>query len=417
MHPMAVLGILLSLTAILGWVNRRWLKLPSSVALMAMSLVLSVGFLIVGGTAASVSRRWMETLNFSEVLLHGMLAFLLFAGALHVEINDLLESKWTILILATVGVLGSTILVGLGTWGLSASLGLALPAVHCLLFGALISPTDPIAVLSILRQAEAPRSLETKISGESLFNDGIGVVVFLTLLKFAQSGETISMLQVLGLFALEVFGGIAIGLGLGYVAYRMLRSVDDYPVEALITLALVTGGFALADAVHASGPLAMVVAGLLIGNQGRRLAMSKVTREHLDRFWELIDEILNAVLFLLIGLESLLLTLEGRYFLAGAAAVPMVLLTRLVCVGGPVEILRSMGRPFAPRAIRVMTWGGLRGGISVALALSLPEGPMRGAVLTMTYVVVAFSVLVQGLTVRHLIRRSLDAPALPRKGN
>ena len=354
------------------------------------------------------AERLVRGIPFEKVLLEGMLGLLLFAGALHVNLGDLLASKWSVATFATVGVVGSTFAVGGLLFALSAALGLELRWIHCLLFGALISPTDPIAVLSILKQLGAPKALETKIAGESLFNDGIGVVVFLTLLDVAAGGGELDFGHVVALFAAEAVGGVALGLALGYGAYRLLKSVDNYEVEILVTLALVVGGYALAGAIHTSGPLAMVVAGLLIGNHGRQFAMSARTREHLDTFWELVDEILNAVLFVLIGLEVLVLTLSGRYLLAGLIAIPLVLLARLVTVGVPVTILRLFRR-FSPRAVRVLTWGGLRGGISVALALSLPHATLEAAavretLLTITYVVVAFSIVVQGLTIKHLLK-------------
>lgn len=405
-----ILAILLVLAAALAYLNHRFFRLPRTIALMLMSLAVSL-VLIALRHVHEPFEAWAEQLirsiPFEKVLLEGMLGLMLFAGALHVNLGDLLANRWSIATFATVGVVGSTFLVGGLVYALSAALGLGLEPVHCLLFGALISPTDPIAVLAILKQARAPKRLATRIAGESLFNDGIGVVVFLTLRRIAEPGSAVGLAQIVGLLAAEAVGGVALGLALGYLAYRMLKSVDNYQVEVLVTLALVTGGYALAGAIHTSGPLAMVVAGLLIGNHGRRLAMSDRTREHLDMFWELVDEILNAVLFVLIGLEVLVLTLSGRYLLAGAIAIPLVLLARLVAVGLPVAILQRF-RPFDPRAVRILTWGGLRGGISIALALSIGQASVgasvREVILTMTYVVVAFAIIVQGLTIKRLVR-------------
>jgi len=409
MELFQILAILITLAAAFRYVNHRFLRMPPTIALMLMSLVVSLVLLGAGRASEAFSagierhvRGWVERIDFSKLLLEGMLGFLLFAGALHVDLNDLADSRWSIGTFATIGVLGSTFAVAAMVRGVTALLGLELAWIHCLLLGALISPTDPIAVLGILKRAGAPKGLETKLAGESLFNDGIGVVVFLTLLGIAGDEHAARPGHVLGLFALEAGGGVALGLVLGYAGYRVLKSVDNYGVEILVTLALVMGGYSLAGAIYASGPLAMVVAGLLIGNHGRRLAMSKEVREHLDTFWELIDEILNAVLFVLIGLEVLVLRLTGWYLLAGLIAIPLVLLARLATVGIPVRLL-ALRRPFAPRAIRILTWGGLRGGISVALALSLPAGPARDLILTMTYIVVAFSILVQGLTVKRLV--------------
>jgi len=409
-----IIAILITLAALLAYVNHRFLRLPQTVGLMLLSLAVAIVLLVLGRVGGPVGRAVEETarsvmrekIDFPAVLLHGMLSLLLFAGALHVRLEDLLASKWSISILATIGVIGSTFVVGAMVYGLSACLGLGLAWLFCLLFGALISPTDPIAVMAILKKAGAPKTLETKIAGESLFNDGIGVVVFISVLEIATGDHGATVGGIAQLFLAEVLGGVALGLVLGYLAYRLLKSVDNYQVEILITLALCLGGYALAHAIHTSGPLAMVAAGLLIGNR-EHLAMSARTREHLGTFWELIDEILNAVLFVLIGLEVLVLTLDGMYLLAGVLAIPLVLLARLVTVGLPMRLL-AIRRQFAPRAITILTWGGLRGGISVALALSLPhstpEQPVpRELVLTMTYVVVAFSICVQGLTIGKLV--------------
>jgi len=411
MGAFEIVAALLTLAAAFSYLNHKFLRWPAAIALMVMSLTVSLGLIALGPAVPSVVRAAEELLrqriDFSELLLKWMLGFLLFAGALHVDLNDLSEHKWSIGTFATVGVVGSTALVGGAVFVVSGWLGLGLPLVHCLLFGALISPTDPIAVLAILRKAKAPKGLSVRLAGESLFNDGVGVVVFLTLLGIAAGG--VSARGVAVTFAAEVAGGVAFGLAIGYAGYCAIKSIDNYQVEVLVTLALVTGGYAAAGHMHISAPIAIVVAGLLIGNHGRRLAMSEKTRQHLDDFWELLDEILNAVLFVLIGLEALVLTLSGKALLAGALAVPVVLLSRLICVGGPVLVL-SRRRPFIRGATVALTWGGLRGGISVALALSLPKAlvPGREAILTMTYVVVAFSVLAQGLTIAPLVRSMVN---------
>jgi len=404
-----IIAVLITLAALLAYVNYRFLRMPQTIGLMLLSLATALVLLVLGQIGGGVGRVVEQTattimreqIDFPAVLLHGMLSLLLFAGALHVRLEDLLASKWSISILSTLGVVGSTFAVGGMVLGLSNVMGLGLTPVFCLLFGALISPTDPIAVMAILKKAGAPKTLETKIAGESLFNDGIGVVVFLTVLGIATGARTATVGGILQLFLAEVLGGVVLGLALGYLAYRLLKSVDNYQVEILITLALSLGGYALAHAIHTSGPLAMVAAGLLIGNR-EHLAMSARTREHLGTFWELIDEILNAVLFVMIGLEVLVLTLNVTYLLAGAVAVPLVLLARLVTVGVPMRLL-AIRRRFVRRAIPILTWGGLRGGISVALALSLPQGTARDVILTMTYVVVAFSICVQGLTIGKLV--------------
>ena len=347
-----------------------------------------------------------------------MLAFLLFAGALHIDLGDLARHKEPIALLATVGVLLSTLIVGVLMWGVFALLGFKLRFIDCLLFGALISPTDPIAVLSLLKKIGAPKTLEVQIAGESLFNDGIGVVLFMGLLEVATGGNDFDVGHFAFLFIREAVGGAVFGLAIGLVAYRMLKSVDNYQVEILLSLALVWGGSALADALHMSAPIAMVVAGLLIGNQGRSFAMSKTTTEHLDLFWELVDEGLNAVLFVAIGMELLVLTFTASYLAAGVLAVVIVLVARLVSVGLPVWLLRRSER-FDPSMVPILVWGGLRGGISVALALSLPPEaagdsvPRREVILATTYVVVVFSILVQGLTVGTLTRRWLGRSPRP----
>jgi CPA1 family monovalent cation:H+ antiporter len=332
-----------------------------------------------------------------------MLSFLLFAGALHVNLFDLARQKWVIATLATAGVLGATVLVGSSVFVLFWLLGLDVPFIYCLLFGALIAPTDPIAVLGILKSAGAPKSLEVKITGESLFNDGVAVVTFLVLSEIAFGGEQVTMSGVLELFAKEAMGGLLFGLAAGSIAYLMLRRVDNYQVEVLITLALAAGSYAAAEHLHISAPITVVVAGLLIGNHGRNGAMSQLTQQHLDNFWELVDEVLNAVLFVLIGLEILVLTLSAQYLLAGILTIPLVLLSRTVSAGLPIAFMRRF-RSFSPGVVAILTWGGLRGGISVALALSLPAGETRDLLVTVTYCVVVFSILVQGLTLGPVVR-------------
>ena len=411
MELLNIFALLIALTAVFSYLNHRFIGLPVSIGVMLIALLLSVLLNLLGLFGLGLERQaatWLNAIEFEETLLHGMLSFLLFAGALHINLNDLAERKWSIGSLASVGVLISTFLVGTAAWWLLGALGIGMPYLYCLLFGALISPTDPIAVLGLLKTAGAPKSLETKIAGESLFNDGVGIVVFLALLELAAGHHAVNVGEVTLLFVQEVVGGALFGLGLGYVAYRMLKSVDNYQVEILITLALVFGGYALANSLHLSGPIAIVLAGLLIGNHGRAFGMSETTRHHLDVFWELIDEILNAVLFVLIGLEVMVLTFTRAHLLAGLLLIPVVLGARFVGVGIPITVLRPF-RSFTPGAVRILTWGGLRGGISVALALSLPAGPERETILTVTYILVVFSIVVQGLTLQRLMRRILPA--------
>ncbi|OGQ95344.1 MAG: sodium:proton antiporter [Deltaproteobacteria bacterium RIFOXYD12_FULL_57_12] len=413
MDFVGVAGILLTLAALFGVINHCFLRLPTTIGLMLIALVFSMGLLATGWWFPGM-KSWavvlLEGIDFNRTLLHGMLGFLLFAGALHVNLNDLRQHYRVITALATVGVLVSTGLIGLFLWLVSALLGLGLEFIHCLLFGALISPTDPIAVLGILKTANAPKSLETKIAGESLFNDGVGVVIFLVLLDIAYHGLAVTPGGIGLLFIKEALGGAAFGLVAGLIAYWLLKNVDNYQVEVLITLALVVGGYRLAEALHLSAPIAIVVAGLLIGNHGRSFAMSERTREHLDPFWELVDEVLNAVLFVLLGLEILVLSVSGKELAVGLLAIPLVLIARLVSVGLPVGILRFF-LTFSPHVVTILTWSGLRGGISVALALSLPPGRERHLILAITYAVVVFSVLVQGLTIGWLVRKTQAVPA------
>ena len=403
-----ILALLVSISAAFSYLNYRFLKLPTTIGLMLISMVFSLGLNVLGPMSDAVERElesMLRSVDFDETLLHGMLSFMLFAGALHLDLNDLASQRGVIAVLATAGVVGATLIIGALSWLAFGLLGLEISFVYCLLFGALISPTDPIAVLGVLKQANAPKSLETKIAGESLFNDGVAVVLFLVLARIATGGEEVSAGTVLGLFVQETVGGVLFGLSAGGLAYWMLKRVDNYQVEVLITLALTTGGYVLAERLHLSAPVAIVVAGLLIGNHGRLLAMSDRTREHLDTFWELVDEILNAVLFVLIGLEVLVLTFKTAYLQASVLIIPIVLLARLVSVGLPIGLMRRF-RSFSPHVVKILTWAGLRGGISVALALSLPAGEVRNTLVAVTYAVVVFSILVQGLTVGRVVRRS-----------
>jgi CPA1 family monovalent cation:H+ antiporter len=409
-----VAALLISLTALVSWFNHRFVRLPATIGVMSIALLLSLGLVALGwlgfGGISDEAEALVASVDFSTVLMQGMLSVLLFAGSLHVDLADLSSRKVPIAVLATVGVLLSTALVGAAAWAVLSLVGAPLPLLYCLVFGALISPTDPIAVIGILKSAHVPRGLEIKITGESLFNDGVGVVVFAVLLSLALGKQPISPGGIAVLFFEEALGGIAFGLAIGYVTYLLLRSVDHYQVEVLLTLGLVFGGNALAGRLHVSGPLAMVAAGLLIGNHGRLFAMSERTRRHLDTFWELVDEILNAVLFVLIGLELLVLDFLPGTLLASALMIPAVLLARFASVGLPVAIFRR-AMEISPHAVKILTWAGVRGGISVALALSLPAGPARQVFLPMTYVIVLFTILVQGLSLGRVVRRFYPRPS------
>jgi monovalent cation:H+ antiporter, CPA1 family len=411
-----IAAALLSLAALFSYINHRFLTLPTTIGLMLIAMATSLCLLAVGQVfpeLESKAAKHLSSIDFNRTVMHGMLGFLLFAAALHVNLKELKKQRAVIGVLASVGVLVSTVLVGGLTYALLNLLGADTRLIYCLLFGALISPTDPIAVLSILKQVNAPKEIEMKIAGESLFNDGVAVVAFLGLLEIASGTAEFDLPRLSLLFLQEAVGGAAFGFALGFVALVMLRRVDDYKVEVLLSLATAAGGYALAYAIHVSGPIAMVVAGLFIGNEARAGAMSEKTREHLDDFWELVDEILNALLFVLIGLELLIISFNTQTLLAGLLAFPVVIAARFIAVALPVSWMRRR-RVFSQGAIRILTWGGLRGGVSVALALSipahLPDGawvPERDTILAITYTVVVISVVVQGLTIGPLLRRTV----------
>lgn len=425
-------AVLLTLAALFAYVNHRFIKLPTTIGIMLIGLFFSILLILLGDFIPLISQsadRFVEGIDFDTALMKGMLSYLLFAGALHVNINDLKNQKRLVAILASLGVVLSTFLVGGAFYFLFPLFGAQVPFIWCLVFGSIVSPTDPVAVLGILKSAKAPKSLETKITGESLFNDGVGVVVYIALLGLAVSsgGDGAGLheasahdshgdsgaLGIAKLFLVEAGGGIIWGALIGLISYYLLRSIDNYQVEVLITLALVTGGYRAASAMHLSGPLAMVVAGLMIGNHGRLLAMSDITRSHLDKFWELVDEILNAVLFLLIGLELFVLKLSGPAITAGLVAIIIGLAARFLAVWLPVTLLKRK-QNFSNGVIRILTWGGIRGGISVALALGLPkESEFRDLFLVMTYVVVIFSITVQGLTLGPVVRKLVSSGSKP----
>jgi CPA1 family monovalent cation:H+ antiporter len=409
---------LLVLTALLSYVNQRWLKLPTTIGVMATSLALSLA--LVALDAVGVASGWhareqalIRSIDFSELLMQGMLSVLLFAGALHVDVRSLRDYRWQVALLAFVGTAASTVVVGAALWLAIGAIGLPVPLLDCLLFGALISPTDPISVIGMLKSAGAPRNLEVVIAGESLFNDGVGVVIFTLLLGMLLDGGTPTWSHASALLLQEAGGGLLFGWVLGLGTSWLLRSIDHYQVEVLLTLASVIGGYALANHLHVSGPLAMVVAGLIVGGERRGATASDPTRHQVGLFWELLDDILNAVLFVLVGMEVITIHFPlraGAAVLAGLAAVAITLAARWLTVGLPVML--------APRAFRlpagaagVLTWGGLRGGISIALALSIPPGPWRETLIALTYCVVAFSILVQGLTFGRLVRATVHSDA------
>ena len=405
----AIASILIVLSALFGYINVKFLKLPITIGLMLITIVFTIVVLVIGqfdDTLLLREKALISQIDFKTVLLDIMLSFLLFAGALHTNFNQLKIQRGPVLVFATLGVLTSTVLVGIIMYYLLPLLGLNVDFIYCLLFGALISPTDPIAVLGILKKVNAPKKLETKIVGESLFNDGVGVVVFLTIFSIAASpNASIEFSEIGKLFAQEVIGGLALGLVLGWITYRMLKSIDNYEVEVIITIAAVMGGTLLAHQWHLSAPLAMVAAGLIVGNDTvRNTAMSEITETYVDKFWELLDVLLNTILFVMIGMEMLILTFDLNYVLAGVIAVPLVLLCRYVSLWLPIKFYAKK-LEFVPNTNLIMTWGGLRGGISIALALSLTQDMHRELFLVVTYVIVVFSIIGQGLTVEPIIKR------------
>ncbi len=406
MEIFEIVTLLTVVAALFGYINVRFLKLPSTIGLLAMALVFTLLIVLVGQFSPQVldrAEKAIALIDFKTVLLDVMLSFLLFAGALHTKLDQLRLMKGPIIAFSTLGVLISTALVAVLMYYLLITFNYPVPFQYCLLFGALISPTDPIAVLGILKQVGAPKKLEVKIVGESLFNDGIGVVVFLSLFGLAAGSGHIGAGEIALLLLEEVGGGIVLGLLMGYFGFRLMRSIDHYETEVMLSLALVMGGYLLASYLHFSGPLAVVVAGLFIGNRAREAAWSEETENYLDKFWELIDVFLNAILFVLIGLELLVLDIKPHYLWIGIAAIPLTLVARYLALIGPIRIFQKR-LEFVPGTARIMTWGGLRGGISIALALSLAPEMKREMFLVITYVVVIFSILVQGLSVGKLIK-------------
>ena len=409
MDYFTIATILIILSALFGYINERFLKMPLTIGLMIITIIFTSMVVLIGqfnDTLLIREKALITQIDFKAVLLDVMLSFLLFAGALHTNFAQLKVQRWPVFVFATVGVLVSTCLVGVSMYYVLGAINFKIDLIYCLLFGALISPTDPIAVLGILKKAEAPKKLETKIDGESLFNDGVGVVVFLTIFSIAESPTgIIEPIKILELFGVEVIGGISLGLVLGWITYKLMKSIDDYEVEVIITLAAVMGGTLLAQQFHLSAPLAMVTSGLIVGNETvRSNAMSKITETYVDKFWELIDVFLNTILFVLIGMEMLILTFKIGYIIAGLIAIPVVLICRYLSLWMPIKFFAKRLQ-FVPKTNLIMTWGGLRGGISIALALSLTDAMERELFLVITYIIVLFSIIVQGLTVEAVVRK------------
>lgn len=404
------IAILLSLSALFSFINYRFLKLPGTIGVTLLAILLAIPMGLLELFSPQVFHQTCQVvvnLDFRELLMDFMLSFMLFAGAMHVKIKDLNESKKAVISFASLGVLISTFIVGGLLYGASALVGFEIPFLFCLLFGALISPTDPIAVLAIMSTLNVDKKLETKIAGESLFNDGVGVVVFVSILNIINSKEaTFSGVEILSLFAKEALGGLVFGFVLGYTGYLMLKMVQDEPkIEVLLTLAIALGGYALADAIHISGPLAMVVAGLVIGNKINGQSFDPESRKEFRMFWEVLDEVFNTVLFVLIGLEILIISFETDFIYAGIISIVIVLFARLISVASVMKVLKLEGSLPYNKVLKILTWGGLRGGISIALAISLEPSPYREYIIAITYIVVVFSILVQGLTMKSLIKK------------
>lgn len=398
-------SVLIVLTAIFSYLNLRYLKLPSTIGIMIIAMIISTSMVIVGKSYPTLFTTFTDIfakIDFTEVLMGSMLNFLLFAGAIHISLHDLRKQRIPVMIFSTVGVIISTVVVGTLMYFIFVLLNSHIPFIQCLVFGALISPTDPIAVISILKKANIRKSLEVKVAGESLFNDGVAVVLFAVLLQLAQ-GSTVDLtfLHISGLFLQEAGGGLLLGLLLGYLASQGIKRINSYNVTVMITLAVVMGGYLISKYLHISGPLTMVAAGLVIGNYGKAIAMSANDRDYLDKFWELIDEILNAMLFLIIGFELLLIPNLQQYWLIGPITILVVLLARFFSIWLPIKLIPNIGS-FDARTITILVWGGLRGGVSVALALTIDDHLHHNLFLAITYYVVVFSIVVQGLTVGKL---------------
>lgn len=394
---------LIVLASIFAYLNYRFLKLPSTIGIMVIAIVVSIFLVMFGETVLPRTfghlNKLMNSIDFTEVLMGAMLNFLLFAGGIHININDLKEQFRPVLIFSTVGVVISTFVVGFGMFYLLPLVGIKLPFIYCLVFGALISPTDPVAVLSVLKQANVSKSLETKVAGESLFNDGMAVVVFTVVMQLAIGKEVDLGVENIGLLLMkEAGGGILLGVLLGWVTSRLMREVDDYIISVLVTLSVVMGGYLVARQLHISGPLTMVAAGLFMGNFNVRFKMKSITQDYLIKFWELIDEILNAVLFLFIGFELLMIKDLKHFMLPGLLAIVVVLLARFISIWGPTKFM-SLRTRFSPQTVKVLVWGGIRGGVSIALAMSIPKSEYSEIILSITYCVVVFSIVVQGLTI------------------
>ncbi len=404
-------SVLIVLASFFSYLNLRYLKLPSTIGIMIIAMLSSVVLVLTGSLFPKTFDHFstlLQDVDFTEVLMGAMLNFLLFAGAIHINLVDLREQRAPVIIFSTVSVVISTFAVGALVYYITPLFGFQIPFIYALLFGSLISPTDPIAVMGVLKDANVKKSLETKVAGESLFNDGVAVVIFAVILQLAQGSDIdISFTNISWLLIKEALGGFALGTILGIGASNAMRRIDDYKVSVLITLSVVMGGYLIAHAIHISGPLTMVAAGIVIGNYGKRTAMSAITKDYLNKFWELIDEILNAILFLFIGFELLIIHNITDYWLIGMCCILIVLFSRFLSIYIPVVLIPFKNK-FSSGTVKVLVWGGLRGGVSIALVLSMDEGPYKPLLVGITYFVVVFSIIVQGLTVGKLAKRVLS---------
>lgn len=409
MNIFNTLSFLFTLAVILSYINYRYIKLQSSIAITLTTSLLTLGIIFLSSLGLDLGEKQIalafNKIDFHSLLMNGMLSFLLFAGALNVCVDQLREEKWEVLVLSIGSTIISTFIVGGLTFYFLSCLGHPLAFIYCLLFGALISPTDPIAVLAVFKQLNAPKSLDTRLAGESLFNDGVGIVLFVTIYAVAFDQHSATIGAITTLFLQQALGGILYGALLGYLGYRLIKPIDDSLQEIFVTLAIATGGYSLAQVLNISGPLAMVVAGMFMGNRQKMFYMSAKTRSHLVHFWEVIDSAFNAILFLLIGLELIAIQRSSFEWISGCGAIVIVLFARCVSVGVPMQFISlSFKRRYEPFATTIMIWGGLRGGLAIALALALPSGPAKTLIVPMTYATVLFSILIQGLSISSLIK-------------
>lgn len=404
-------SVLIVLASIFSYLNVRYLKFPSTIGVMLIAMAMSIALVVLGNIYPVLLKDFshlLKEVDFTEVLMGSMLNFLLFAGAIHINLSDLREQKASVIIFSSVSVVISTFAIGSILFYALPYLSINMPLLYCLLFGALISPTDPIAVLGILKEAKVPKSLETKVAGESLFNDGVAVVVFIVILKLTQGDEIdITFGYITWLFVKEALGGILLGIVLGMGVTGFLNKVNDYKVSVLMTLSVVMGGYLVAHSLHISGPLTMVSAGLFLGNYGKNSpSLTSETKDYVNKFWEIIDDILNAILFLFIGFELLLIPKVMDYWLVGLVAIVVVLTGRFLSIFIPAKMI-PFNEKFDMPTIRILVWGGLRGGVSIALALSISSGPYKELIISITYFVVVFSIVVQGLTIGKLANKTL----------